>query len=119
MPLDLTTNLERLGRAAQRQSDGQAGRGPEFFEYRVTDYLEALFKRLGVPCQRQTVEPKRDNIVARLDGRVPAGRRGRAAAVRGPSRHGAGRRHDDRALDAPCARRPDVRPRLVRHQRRA
>ncbi|MBI1901582.1 MAG: M20 family metallopeptidase [Planctomycetia bacterium] len=46
--------------------------GPEFFEYRMTDYLEALFKRLGLPYQRQTIEPKRENIVARLDGSLPA-----------------------------------------------
>lgn len=47
---------------------GRDLRGPEFYEYRVTDYLEAFFKRLGVGYVRQTVEPLRDNIVARLDG---------------------------------------------------
>ncbi|HTU25803.1 MAG TPA: M20/M25/M40 family metallo-hydrolase, partial [Pirellulales bacterium] len=47
---------------------GRPADGPEFFEYRVTDYLERFFQRLGVPYARKTVEPKRDNIVARLDG---------------------------------------------------
>src|ERR1041385_232639 len=35
------------------------------YEHRVTDYLEGFFKDLGVPYERQTVAPKRDNIVAR------------------------------------------------------
>lgn len=34
----------------------------------LTDFLEQWFRRLGVPCQRQTAEPGRDNIVARIDG---------------------------------------------------
>jgi acetylornithine deacetylase/succinyl-diaminopimelate desuccinylase family protein len=42
--------------------------GPEFFEYRLTDYLESFFRELGVPYQRQHVEPLRDNLIARLDG---------------------------------------------------
>ena len=45
--------------------------GPEYFEYRVTDYLEQLFARLGIPTWRQPIAPKRDNIVARLDGDPP------------------------------------------------
>jgi acetylornithine deacetylase len=50
---------------------GRPASGPEYLEYRVTDYLEAFFKDLGLPYQRQTVEPKRDNIVARIDGHLP------------------------------------------------
>jgi acetylornithine deacetylase len=46
--------------------------GPEYLEYRVTDYLESFFRQLGVNYQRQTVEPKRDNIIARLDGAATA-----------------------------------------------
>ncbi len=45
--------------------------GPEFYEYRVSEYLEAFFLSLGVTYQRQTVAPKRDNVVARLDGTTP------------------------------------------------
>jgi acetylornithine deacetylase/succinyl-diaminopimelate desuccinylase family protein len=37
------------------------------YEFRVTDYLEAFFKDLKVPYERQTVAPGRDNIVARYD----------------------------------------------------
>jgi acetylornithine deacetylase len=40
--------------------------GPDLFEYRVTDYLEAFFRDLGVACERQTVAPLRENIVARF-----------------------------------------------------
>ena len=29
----------------------------------MTDWLQAFFDRLGLPWMRQTVEPKRDNIV--------------------------------------------------------
>ena len=36
-------------------------------EHRVTDYLEQFFRGLGVPYQRRTVAPGRDNIVARCD----------------------------------------------------
>jgi acetylornithine deacetylase len=39
--------------------------GPDIFEYQVTAYLEDFFRSLGVPCERQPVAPRRDNIVAR------------------------------------------------------
>jgi acetylornithine deacetylase/succinyl-diaminopimelate desuccinylase family protein len=42
-------------------------------EHRVTAYLEQFFRDLGVPYERQTVAPNRDNIVARLD--LPGARR--------------------------------------------
>lgn len=38
--------------------------GPEYFEHRVTAYLEEFFRGLGVPYERQPVAPLRDNIVA-------------------------------------------------------
>jgi acetylornithine deacetylase len=44
---------------------GRPDPGPECFEHRVTDYLEAFFKDLGVPSERQAVAPQRDNIIAR------------------------------------------------------
>jgi acetylornithine deacetylase len=40
-------------------------------EHRVTAYLEAFFRRLGVAWERQTVAPDRDNIVARFDNGAP------------------------------------------------
>ncbi len=45
--------------------------GPEFFECQVTDYLQALFTRLGWRWERTIIEPQRDNIVARIDGAIP------------------------------------------------
>ena len=42
--------------------------GPEYGEGRVTDYLEATFLDMGLPCERQTVTPGRENVFARLDG---------------------------------------------------
>jgi acetylornithine deacetylase len=38
--------------------------GPDIYEHRLTDYLEAFFKGVGVAYERQTVAPRRDNIVA-------------------------------------------------------
>src|SRR5206468_7518210 len=52
---------------------GRPAQGPEFFEHRVTAYLEDFFKGLGVPYERQPVAPLRDNIVARCE--VPGARR--------------------------------------------
>jgi acetylornithine deacetylase len=65
---DLIQTLSDLVALPSVNPMGRPVTGPEFFEYRVTDYLESFFRRLGVPYQRQTVEPKRDNIIARLDG---------------------------------------------------
>lgn len=71
MALDLTKTLSELVALPSVNPMGKPVSGPEYFEYRVTDYLEGLFKQLNLPCQRQAVEPKRDNLVARLDGEVP------------------------------------------------
>jgi acetylornithine deacetylase len=43
---------------------GRPLQGPTIFEHQVTAYLEQFFRGLGVPYQRQTVAPLRDNIVA-------------------------------------------------------
>jgi acetylornithine deacetylase/succinyl-diaminopimelate desuccinylase family protein len=37
------------------------------YEHRVTAYLERFFAQLGVTSERQSVAPKRDNIIARFD----------------------------------------------------
>lgn len=71
MPLDVVETLCDLVRLPSVNPMGRDVRGDEYFEYRVTDYLQALFERLGWPWRRQTIEPRRDNIVARLDGEVP------------------------------------------------
>ncbi|MBN1910161.1 MAG: M20 family metallopeptidase [Pirellulales bacterium] len=47
---------------------GREALGPEFFETRLTDYLQEFFEELGVPFQRQVVDPGRENIIARLEG---------------------------------------------------
>jgi acetylornithine deacetylase/succinyl-diaminopimelate desuccinylase-like protein len=47
------------------------GRGvapDELYERRLTEHLEQWFRSLGLETFRQTIEPNRDNIVARLDG---------------------------------------------------
>ena len=40
----------------------------EPFESRLTEHLEQWFRGLGLETFRQTIEPNRDNIVARLEG---------------------------------------------------
>jgi acetylornithine deacetylase ArgE len=52
---------------------GRPAQGPEFFEHRVTAYLEDFFRTLGVPYERQPCAPQRDNIVAHCD--LPGARR--------------------------------------------
>ncbi len=68
MALDLVQTLADLVATPSVNPMGRPVSGPEFYEHRVTNYLQALFTRLGLPWQRQTVAPQRDNIVARLDG---------------------------------------------------
>jgi acetylornithine deacetylase len=70
MALDLTRTLSELVALPSVNPMGKPVSGPQYFEYRVTDYLEAFFRSLEIPFQRQLVEPKRENIVARLDGAV-------------------------------------------------
>jgi acetylornithine deacetylase len=52
---------------------GRPAQGPEFYEHRVTDYLEGFFRDLGVPWERQPTAPLRDNVVARCE--LPGPRR--------------------------------------------
>jgi acetylornithine deacetylase len=71
MTLDLVKTLSDLIAIPSVNPMGRALSGPEFFEGRVTDYLQKLFDQLGLRWQRQTVHPERDNIFARLDGDLP------------------------------------------------
>ena len=69
-PVDLLKNLVAI------PSVNPMGRdltGPEFFEGRVSDYLEAFFRNLGVQWQRIEVAPGRANVIARID--VPGAKR--------------------------------------------
>jgi acetylornithine deacetylase len=52
---------------------GRTDPNPNYFEHRVTAYLEDFFRGLGVPYERQPVAPQRDNIVARCE--LPGARR--------------------------------------------
>jgi acetylornithine deacetylase/succinyl-diaminopimelate desuccinylase-like protein len=47
---------------------GRGAAAAACYESRLTDFLQTQFDSLGLPWQRQTVAPLRDNIVARLDG---------------------------------------------------
>jgi acetylornithine deacetylase len=76
MVLDCAATLSELVAIPSVNPMGRATSGPEFFEHRLTDYLESLFSRLAIPAQRQPVAPLRDNIIARLDGEVPPERGG-------------------------------------------
>lgn len=62
-----TTLLRDLVSRPSVNPMGRSLQSPDLYEHRVTDYLEGFFKSLGVPYERQTVAPQRDNIVARLD----------------------------------------------------
>jgi acetylornithine deacetylase len=71
MTLDVVQTARDLVSIASVNPMGRPLEGPEFFEYRVTEYLETFFERLGLAWQRQHVAEKRDNIIARLDGAIP------------------------------------------------
>jgi acetylornithine deacetylase len=68
MPLDVVDTLCDLVRLPSVNPMGRDDSGDEFYEYRMTDRLEALFEQLRLPWERQEVEPQRSNIVARLEG---------------------------------------------------
>jgi acetylornithine deacetylase len=69
--LDLIKTLSELVALPSVNPMGRQVSAEFHYEHRVTDYLETLFRSLGVPYYRQTVEPRRDNIVARIDGQTP------------------------------------------------
>ncbi|MEK6238640.1 MAG: M20 family metallopeptidase [Planctomycetales bacterium] len=70
MALDPVDTLSQLVAIPSVNPMGRGLTGPEFLETRVTQRLEEMFDALGVPWTRQSVEPDRDNIIARLDGAV-------------------------------------------------
>lgn len=77
MAIDLVRLLSDLVAIPSVNPMGRALTGPEYLEHRMTAYLERWFTELGLPWERQTVEPQRDNIVARLEGSVPPEKGGR------------------------------------------
>ena len=72
MVLHLPTLLADLVAIPSVNPMGRGVAGDEVFERRLTDYLEQWFSRVGLETQRQTIEPGRDNLVARLDGTAGA-----------------------------------------------
>jgi acetylornithine deacetylase len=68
MSLDLSATLRDLVATPSVNPMGRAVSGPDYFEYRLTDYLEQLFVRFNIKSWRQSVAPKRDNIIARIEG---------------------------------------------------
>jgi acetylornithine deacetylase ArgE len=68
-----TRLLRDLVRLPSVNPMGRLLQSPDLYEHRVTAYLEDFFRGLGVPSQRQTIAPQRDNIIARLDS--PGARR--------------------------------------------
>jgi len=66
--LDPVTALEELVAIPSVNPMGGALSGPPLGEARLTDHLERVFTSLGLAVERQTAEPGRENILARLDG---------------------------------------------------
>lgn len=65
--LETTRLLRDLVRLPSVNPMGRPLQGPDIYEHRVTDYLEAFFRSLGVPWERQPVSPQRENIFAWTD----------------------------------------------------
>lgn len=72
MKLNLVETLGQLVAIPSVNPMGAAASGAEFGVGRLTDYLQTFFERLGIRCHRQPVPPHGDNLLARLDGDVPA-----------------------------------------------
>ena len=77
MSLDVVNLLSDLVRIPSVNPMGRAVSGDIYYEHRMTAHLESLFRGLGLPVERHTVAPLRDNIVTRVEGDVPPERGGR------------------------------------------
>lgn len=71
MALDIVPTLRDLIRIASVNPMGRDVDGDIWYEHRLTDHLQKVITGLGLPWQRQTVAPGRDNLIARLDGEGP------------------------------------------------
>ena len=76
MTLNPLDTLAQLVATASVNPMGRSETGPAFYETRLTDHLEQLLHSLGLRTERQQVAPGRANLIARLDGEVPAERGG-------------------------------------------
>jgi acetylornithine deacetylase len=70
---DVTRLLSNLVAIPSVNPMGRPATGSAFLESRLTDYLEAWFRELGVRCERQPVVAGRDNLLAWYD--APSARR--------------------------------------------
>ncbi len=77
MNLDVVQVLSDLVRIPSVNPMGRPATGDIYYEHRVTGHLEALFLALGLPVERHTVAPLRDNIITRVDGDIPPERGGK------------------------------------------
>src|SRR5262245_57361333 len=68
MPPEIVQLLSDLVRIPSVNPMGRPVSGEIYYEHRMTAHLEALFRGLGLPIERHTVAPLRDNIVTRIDG---------------------------------------------------
>ncbi len=69
--IDLEKMLSDLISIPSVNPMGKTVSGSIYYEAELTNYLEDFFTKLGLPWARQTIEPKSDNIFARLDGDIP------------------------------------------------
>ena len=68
MSLDVVQTLSDLVRIPSVNPMSRKVSGEIYYEEKVTAYLQALFTDRGLPWERFTVAPQRDNIIARVDG---------------------------------------------------
>jgi acetylornithine deacetylase/succinyl-diaminopimelate desuccinylase-like protein len=76
---DVVETLQQLIRIPSVNPMGRDLSDDVYGEQALTDFLEQFFRNLGVPVWRQSVEPGRENILARIDG--PAGDEQRPVVV--------------------------------------
>jgi acetylornithine deacetylase/succinyl-diaminopimelate desuccinylase-like protein len=75
--IDLTDTLCQLVATPSVNPMGLPLGGDRPGEAPLTDCIETLLRSLGIPTERQRVEPGRENILARVDGRIPPDAGGR------------------------------------------
>jgi acetylornithine deacetylase/succinyl-diaminopimelate desuccinylase-like protein len=68
MALDLTAQLADLVAIPSVNPMGRDVEGPEYLEYKMTEYLEGFCKRQALRYKRYLVSPKRENVLIRVDG---------------------------------------------------
>ena len=70
MSIDLAATLAELVAIPSVNPMGRIVSGPQYLEYLLTEHLERLFAGLGLPTERQSIAPRRDNLLVRLDGEI-------------------------------------------------